>query len=42
MFYLFLLEKKLLNIKKSPYLGDIVISYEFMNKPKNLIILNLK
>ena len=23
-----------LNIKKSPYIGDIVISYEFMNKPK--------
>jgi len=28
-------EKKL-NIKKSTYLGDIVISYEFMNKPNNL------
>ena len=28
-------EKKI-NIKKSPYLGDIVISYEFMNKPNNL------
>ena len=28
-------EKKL-NIKKSPYIGDIVISYEFMNKPKTL------
>jgi probable rRNA maturation factor len=28
-------EKKL-NIKKSPYIGDIVISYEFMNKPKAL------
>ena len=26
-------EKKI-NIKKSPYIGDIVISYEFMNKPK--------
>ena len=26
-------EKKL-NIKKSPYIGDIVVSYEFMNKPK--------
>ena len=26
-------EKKL-NIKKYPYLGDIVISYEFINKPK--------
>ena len=31
----FPLEKKF-NIKKSKYLGDIVISYEFMNKPKNL------
>ena len=28
-------EKKI-NIKKSPYIGDIVISYEFMNKPKVL------
>jgi probable rRNA maturation factor len=28
-------EKKL-NIKKSPYIGDIVVSYEFMNKPKAL------
>ena len=28
-------EKKL-DIKKSNYLGDIAISYEFMNKPKNL------
>ena len=28
-------EKKL-NIKKSPYIGDIVVSYEFMNKPKTL------
>ena len=28
-------EKKL-NIKKNTYIGDIVISYEFMNKPKNL------
>tara|TARA_B100000795_G_C22605303_1_gene362891 strand:- start:61 stop:531 length:471 start_codon:yes stop_codon:yes gene_type:complete len=28
-------EKKL-NIKNSNYLGDIAISYEFMNKPKNL------
>ena len=26
-------EKKI-NIKKSPYIGDIVISYDFMNKPK--------
>ena len=31
----FPLEKKF-NIKKNSYLGDIVISYEFMNKPKNL------
>ena len=28
-------EKKI-NIKKSPYIGDIVISYDFMNKPKAL------
>ena len=28
-------EKKL-NLKKSNYLGDIVISYEFMNRPKTL------
>jgi len=28
-------EKKI-NIKKSPYIGDIVVSYEFMNKPKAL------
>ena len=28
-------EKKL-NLKKNTYLGDIVISYEFMNKQKNL------
>ena len=28
-------EKKF-NIKKSPYIGDIIISYEFMNKPKAL------
>ena len=28
-------EKKI-NIKKNPYIGDIVISYEFMNKPKAL------
>ena len=34
-------EKKL-NIKKSPYIGDIVISYEFMNKPKNLSSLEFK
>jgi len=34
-------EKKL-NIKKSPYIGDIVISYEFMNKPKVLNALEFK
>tara|TARA_B110001450_G_scaffold234438_1_gene238437 strand:+ start:122 stop:592 length:471 start_codon:yes stop_codon:yes gene_type:complete len=34
-------EKKI-NIKKSPYIGDIIISYEFMNKPKVLNILDFK
>ena len=34
--------EKNLNIKKSPYIGDIVISYEFMNKPKILSILEFK
>ena len=34
-------EKKL-NLKKNTYLGDIVISYEFMNKPKNLTSLDFK
>tara|TARA_B100000787_G_scaffold128477_1_gene97432 strand:+ start:332 stop:802 length:471 start_codon:yes stop_codon:yes gene_type:complete len=34
-------EKKL-NIKKSPYIGDIVFSYEFMNKPKILSTLEFK
>ena len=34
-------EKKL-NIKKSPYIGDIIISYEFMNKPKALSALEFK
>ena len=34
-------EKKI-NIKKSPYIGDIVISYNFMNKPKVLSILEFK
>ncbi|NMN67251.1 putative rRNA maturation factor [Candidatus Pelagibacter ubique] len=28
-------EKKL-NIKKTPYIGDIIVSYEFLNKPKTL------
>jgi len=30
------------NIKKSHYLGDIVISYNFMNKPKTLSNLDFK
>ena len=34
-------EKKI-NLKKSPYIGDIVVSYEFMNKPKNLSALEFK
>ena len=34
-------EKKL-NIKKTPYIGDIVISYEFMNKPNVLSTLEFK
>ncbi len=34
-------EKKL-NLKKNTYLGDIVISYEFMNKPKSLSNLEFK
>jgi probable rRNA maturation factor len=34
-------EKKI-NIKKSPYIGDIVISYDFMNKPKVLSALEFK
>jgi len=34
-------EKKI-NIKKSPYIGDIVISYDFMNKPKTISILEFK
>jgi len=31
-----------INIKKSPYIGDIVISYDFMNKPKTLSALEFK
>tara|TARA_B110000238_G_scaffold121109_1_gene131148 strand:+ start:32 stop:502 length:471 start_codon:yes stop_codon:yes gene_type:complete len=31
-----------LNIKKSPYIGDIVVSYDFMNKPKALSTLEFK
>ena len=34
-------EKKI-NIKKSPYIGDIVVSYEFINKPKVLSALEFK
>ena len=34
--------RKSLNIKKSPYIGDIVISYEFINKPKILSSLEFK
>ncbi|MDA8537631.1 rRNA maturation RNase YbeY [Candidatus Pelagibacter bacterium] len=34
-------EKKF-NLKKNPYLGDIVVSYEFLNKPKNLSNLEFK
>jgi probable rRNA maturation factor len=34
-------EKKI-NIKKTPYIGDIVISYEFMNTPKVLSGLEFK
>ena len=28
--------EKRLNLKKNLYLGDIIISYEFMDRPKNL------
>jgi len=34
-------EKKL-DIKKSPYIGDIVISYDFINKPKIMNTLEFK
>ena len=34
-------EKKL-NINKSPYIGDIVVSYEFISKPKTLSALEFK
>ena len=34
-------EKKF-NINKSTYIGDIVISYDFMNKPKALSVLEFK
>jgi len=31
-----------INLKKNPYLGDLVISYQFMNKPKKLTNLEFK
>ena len=34
--------EKRVDIKKSPYIGDIVVSYEFMNKPKALSVLEFK
>jgi len=34
-------EKKI-NIQKTPYIGDIVISYDFMNKPKTLSVPEFK
>ena len=34
-------EKKI-DIKKSPYIGDIVISYDYMNKPKALSVPEFK
>ena len=34
--------EKNLDLKKFPYLGDIIISYEFMNKPKTLSNLEFK
>ena len=34
-------EKKI-DIKKSPYIGDIIISYEFINRPKFLSTLEFK
>ena len=34
-------EKKI-NIKKSSYIGDIIFSYEFLNKPKTLSTLGFK
>jgi len=34
-------EKKI-NIKKSSYIGDIIFSYEFLNKPKTLRTLGFK
>ena len=34
--------EKRVDIKKSPYIGDIVVSYEFINKPKILNSLEFK
>ena len=34
--------KKKINIKKSSYIGDIIISYEFINRPKGLSTLEFK
>ena len=34
--------QKKINIKKSPYIGDIIVSYEFMNKPKALSVPEFK
>jgi len=34
--------EKTINIKKSSYIGDIIVSYEFMNKPKALSALEFK
>jgi len=31
-----------ININKSPYLGDIIVSYEFMSKPETLSVLEFK
>ena len=34
--------EKIINIKESPYIGDIIVSYDFMNKPKILNTLEFK
>ncbi len=34
--------EKRINIKKTSYIGDIIISYDFMNKPKTLSDLEFK
>ena len=33
---------KKINIKKSTYIGDITVSYEFMNKPNTLSVIEFK